>query len=213
LKGSIDGLAAELNLPVLRYHPSTIKMLTTGSGRASKEQVMACVERRYGIKCNNFDESDAVAVAMLVVQGWGCLPPSVAKRAAKKRIKQAERTTKGHPMTDWTKERIEAELKVCDAATKGPWDLSYPNRRSYEPHQLAICETSPSWQKDVVVVATNGKHSHGRQIRDAQFIASARTNYPSALRELLAMQERLAETEKEIDVWVDDDPGTILNGR
>lgn len=45
--------------------PSTkVKKLVTGNGRATKEEVKAAVEERFGVECENYHESDAIAVGL-----------------------------------------------------------------------------------------------------------------------------------------------------
>jgi len=49
--------------------PSQLKQWTTGNGMATKELMQACVADRWGREFDNFDESDAYAIARLA----GCI--------------------------------------------------------------------------------------------------------------------------------------------
>lgn len=89
LRGVIEGVAAEFNLPTWPYTPSNIKAQTTNNGKATKEQMMKAVETFYGIQCANDNEADAVAIAMLAVRG--VKPAGMVKRAVRKRLKKLEK--------------------------------------------------------------------------------------------------------------------------
>jgi len=49
--------------------PATVKKAIAGSGRATKEEMVAAVERRFGIILNNDDEADAIAIGFAVLKG------------------------------------------------------------------------------------------------------------------------------------------------
>lgn len=58
-------VAAEADLPVFEYAPATVKVAVSGSGRASKQQVLSMVQRLCALKSEpRFDASDALAVAL-----------------------------------------------------------------------------------------------------------------------------------------------------
>lgn len=64
LNGITHKLAYEFSLPRLAYAPPTIKKFVTGSGRASKEEMVESIQQR-GFKVGNNDEADAVGVLLL----------------------------------------------------------------------------------------------------------------------------------------------------
>lgn len=67
--GIIYFFAAERNIPVILYHPTTIKAVTTGSGRAYKSQMVRAVKIRYGVNVINDDEADAIAIYQICKSG------------------------------------------------------------------------------------------------------------------------------------------------
>lgn len=62
--GMVRGIAAALGLPSHVVHASTAKKALTGSGRASKEQVVAMAQRVYGIADLSEHGADALAIAI-----------------------------------------------------------------------------------------------------------------------------------------------------
>lgn len=93
LRGAIKGTAAELGVPVVLYVPSTIKLHTTGSGRATKDQMMAAVRTMYGVTCT--DDNVADAVAILKMAEAGVRPPhEVRQRVLANRRKTKRREPK-----------------------------------------------------------------------------------------------------------------------
>jgi crossover junction endodeoxyribonuclease RuvC len=70
-RGAILMVAAERQIPVVHYTPTQVKRLLTGSGRASKEQIQAAVQRELGLKSilEPNDVADAVAVAICLCHG------------------------------------------------------------------------------------------------------------------------------------------------
>lgn len=62
LCGVIKMVAAELEVPVFDYKPNHLKKWLTGSGKASKQDMIAAVERRFQIKTDNDNIADAIAV-------------------------------------------------------------------------------------------------------------------------------------------------------
>ncbi len=87
LRGAVEAVCADQDIELWKYHPTTIKKETTDYGKATKEQVQSALKRFYGIETTNLDESDAAAICMLAHRG--VKPPSMVKRAAKKRAKAA----------------------------------------------------------------------------------------------------------------------------
>lgn len=90
-------------------------------------------------------------------------------------------------MTDWTKERIEAELKACEAATPGPWTADRagdgavfgPDEKRYIVDEGCGCCCGPHFDYEAMRA-------------NMVFIATARTGYPDALRSLSAAQDEIA---------------------
>lgn len=66
LAGAIRLASYDLGLPCATANPATLKKWLTGSGKADKRQVMAAVERMFGVRCQSDDEADAIMVAQ-----WG----------------------------------------------------------------------------------------------------------------------------------------------
>lgn len=65
-RGIIILLAGIHNLPLYEYAPNHIKKTLTGNGHASKEQIQYMVRKILNIRkeFKNFDESDALAIAL-----------------------------------------------------------------------------------------------------------------------------------------------------
>lgn len=62
LAGQLDTLVAELDVELVEIDPATLKKWTTGNGRAEKDDMVAAVEERWGIKVASHDAADAVAL-------------------------------------------------------------------------------------------------------------------------------------------------------
>ena len=77
--------AARAGLPVFEYAPAEVKLAFTGSGRASKEQMVRTARSLLGVEAHLADEADAIALAVCHV-GRGALrapvPPRPAPRPA-----------------------------------------------------------------------------------------------------------------------------------
>lgn len=65
-RGLILYLAGKHHLPVIECSPGTVKLTTTGYGRADKQQISAALERLITINktIKHDDEYDAIAVAL-----------------------------------------------------------------------------------------------------------------------------------------------------
>ena len=59
--------AQESGIPVEEYEPSVIKKAVTGSGRASKQQVLRMVSMLFGEDAPSLDAADAVATALCLL--------------------------------------------------------------------------------------------------------------------------------------------------
>ncbi|HEX9242902.1 MAG TPA: crossover junction endodeoxyribonuclease RuvC [Anaeromyxobacter sp.] len=63
-RGVALAAAAGAGLPVFEYQPSEVKLSFTGSGRASKEQMIRTAHALLGVDADLADEADAVALAV-----------------------------------------------------------------------------------------------------------------------------------------------------
>lgn len=80
VRGVIQALAWQNQIPVAEYGPSTIKLTITGYGKADKQQVYALLEKQVKLekkpKLDDTGDALAVAVTHLVTQP---IKPSVKK--------------------------------------------------------------------------------------------------------------------------------------
>jgi crossover junction endodeoxyribonuclease RuvC len=63
-RGVALAAAARAGLPVFEYAPSAVKLAFTGSGRASKEQMVRTARTLLGVAAELADEADAIALAV-----------------------------------------------------------------------------------------------------------------------------------------------------
>ncbi|HET8540180.1 MAG TPA: crossover junction endodeoxyribonuclease RuvC [Anaeromyxobacter sp.] len=63
-RGVALAAAARAGLPVFEYAPSEVKLAFTGSGRASKEQMLRTARMLLGSSAAMSDEADAIALAV-----------------------------------------------------------------------------------------------------------------------------------------------------
>jgi crossover junction endodeoxyribonuclease RuvC len=63
-RGVALAAAARAGLPVFEYRPSEVKLAFTGSGRASKEQMLWSARTLLGVEARLSDEADALALAV-----------------------------------------------------------------------------------------------------------------------------------------------------
>lgn len=63
-RGVALAAAARAGLPVFEYAPSEVKLAFTGSGRASKDQMVRTARTLLGVEAELADEADAVALAV-----------------------------------------------------------------------------------------------------------------------------------------------------
>lgn len=75
-RGVALAAAARAGLQVFEYQPSEAKLAFTGSGRASKEQMVRTARALLGVEADLADEADAIALAVC----------HLARRAAAERI-------------------------------------------------------------------------------------------------------------------------------
>jgi len=63
-RGVALAAAARAGLPVFEYQPAEVKLAFTGSGRASKEQMLRTARALLGVEAELSDEADALALAV-----------------------------------------------------------------------------------------------------------------------------------------------------
>lgn len=71
IRGALIYLAVSLNIPLVEYNPSAIKIALTGYGRATKDDVIKMVTRLTDIKKKPVydDEYDAIALGITALAG------------------------------------------------------------------------------------------------------------------------------------------------
>lgn len=69
-RGAVITTAAEANLSIFTYAPTTVKKAVFGNGKATKEQMAFIISSLYGIKISDIplDATDAVGMAMCHAQ-------------------------------------------------------------------------------------------------------------------------------------------------
>lgn len=63
-RGVALAAVARAGLPVFEYQPSEVKLAFTGSGRASKDQMVRTARTLLGVRAELADEADALALAV-----------------------------------------------------------------------------------------------------------------------------------------------------
>lgn len=63
-RGAALAAAGRAGLPVFEYAPSEVKLAFTGSGRASKDQMVRTARTLLGVDAGLADEADALAIAV-----------------------------------------------------------------------------------------------------------------------------------------------------
>jgi crossover junction endodeoxyribonuclease RuvC len=63
-RGVALAVSARAGLPVFEYQPMEVKLAFTGSGRASKEQMVRTARALLGVDVERDDEADAIALAV-----------------------------------------------------------------------------------------------------------------------------------------------------
>jgi crossover junction endodeoxyribonuclease RuvC len=89
-RGVALAAAARAGLPVFEYAPAEVKAAFTGSGRASKEQMLRTAHMLLGAAAGLADEADAIALAV-------CHLARRAGRAAAARAVRADATSRLRP--------------------------------------------------------------------------------------------------------------------
>jgi crossover junction endodeoxyribonuclease RuvC len=98
-RGVALAVAAHAGLPVFEYQPSEVKLAFTGSGRASKEQMLRSARTLLGVEADLSDEADALAVAVCHLARRATRLPLVRGRAAEalSRLRPARRDFRSAP--------------------------------------------------------------------------------------------------------------------
>ena len=105
---------------------------------------------------------------------------------------------------------VEASRRICDAATKGPWQMreqgnQYVNTRKVSKGDLVaaavVAGIQRPWNPHAMVAFNKlDEAEEARFIQaDAEFIVHVRTAHPQALDEIVALRSRMAEQEKVIE--------------
>jgi crossover junction endodeoxyribonuclease RuvC len=63
-RGVALAVSARAGLPVFEYQPSQVKLAFTGSGRASKDQMVRTARTLLGVEAELDDQADAIAIAV-----------------------------------------------------------------------------------------------------------------------------------------------------
>ena len=104
-RGVALAAAARAGLPVFEYAPSEVKLAFTGSGRASKEQMLRTARMLLGVTASLSDEADAIALAVChlarravrVAAASGRDGTALARAAALARVRPARRDHRRAP--------------------------------------------------------------------------------------------------------------------
>ncbi len=60
--GQLLAVCEDLGVPTIGYSPTEVKKTTTGSGRASKDEMIAAALRIYGVECKDDNQADALCI-------------------------------------------------------------------------------------------------------------------------------------------------------
>lgn len=63
LRGVARLCAMEAGIPVFFYPPARVKMAITGSGRASKEDMVRLISAEFGVELHDDNQADAIGIA------------------------------------------------------------------------------------------------------------------------------------------------------
>jgi crossover junction endodeoxyribonuclease RuvC len=97
-RGVALAAAARAGLPVFEYAPSEVKAAFTGSGRASKEQMLRTARMLLGAAGGLADEADAIALAVChLARRAGRLAVGAARSGAAARLRPARRDHRSAP--------------------------------------------------------------------------------------------------------------------
>lgn len=98
-RGVALAAAARAGLPVFEYQPAEVKLAFTGSGRASKEQMLRTAHALLGVEAELADEADALALAVCHLARRAARLSLVPGRAAEAlaRLRPARRDHRSAP--------------------------------------------------------------------------------------------------------------------
>jgi crossover junction endodeoxyribonuclease RuvC len=98
-RGVALAAAARAGLPVFEYAPAEVKAAFTGSGRATKEQMLRTARMLLGAAGGLADEADAIAVAVchLARRAGRLVAASAARADAASRLRPARRDHRRGP--------------------------------------------------------------------------------------------------------------------
>jgi crossover junction endodeoxyribonuclease RuvC len=98
-RGVALAAAARAGLPVYEYAPSEVKLAFTGSGRASKDQMLRTARMLLGTAAELSDEADAIAIAVCHLARRAARLAAVGNghAAALSRLRPARRDHRGPP--------------------------------------------------------------------------------------------------------------------
>lgn len=89
------------------------------------------------------------------------------------------------PTLEWPPERIAEVLEYEAKATPGPWEYIHVEECLIKPH---VQQVKPNGARYTIATPV---HSNEETASNMRFIAQARTDLPSAVREIQRMQNRL----------------------
>lgn len=89
LRAVIYLVAAERELTVKMFHPSTIKLFATGRGRAKKPDMIRACREKLGIVSDSDDEVDAIWI-MELAKRPDCWPKPKPTKAAVRKMRKKE---------------------------------------------------------------------------------------------------------------------------
>jgi crossover junction endodeoxyribonuclease RuvC len=98
-RGVALAVAGRAGLPVFEYRASEVKLAFTGSGRASKEQMLRTARTLLGVDAELADEADAIAIAVCHLARRSARLSLVGGRTADalSRLRPARREHRGAP--------------------------------------------------------------------------------------------------------------------
>jgi crossover junction endodeoxyribonuclease RuvC len=96
-RGVALAAAARAGLPVFEYAPSEVKLAFTGSGRASKDQMLRTARMLLGAAAGLSDEADAIAIAVCHLARRGARLAAAGRPDAHPRLRPARRDHRSAP--------------------------------------------------------------------------------------------------------------------
>ncbi len=97
-RGVALAAAARAGLPVFEYAPSEVKLAFTGSGRASKDQMLRTARMLLGAASGKADEADAIALAVChLARRTARLVPAGRAASGVARLRPARRDHRSAP--------------------------------------------------------------------------------------------------------------------